>query len=104
MVWFEALHNCAYTNEISLLDQYLGEVAKQSGCSPKPPTTSRPGNAQYSANVGTCNDASLLSSSCPLPDPTVFPDKLFTEDDSSDLTHGNVCFFNPVLSHTSTSF
>lgn len=104
MVWFEALHNCAYTNEISLLDSYLGEVAKKSGCSPKPPTTSRSGNAECSANVGTCSDASLLSGSCSLPDPTVFPDKLFTEDDSSDLTHGNVCFFNPVLSHTSNSF
>ncbi|XP_058685025.1 leucine-rich repeat-containing protein 56 isoform X1 [Poecile atricapillus] len=74
--------------DISQLGLYLGEVAKPSGCSPKPPTPSRPGNAECSANAGTCSDASLLSGSCPLPDSTVFPDKLFTEDDSSDLTHG----------------
>ncbi|XP_066043887.1 leucine-rich repeat-containing protein 56 isoform X1 [Chamaea fasciata] len=84
----ESIKEGGLAKDISWLDQYLGEVAKQSGCSPKSPATSRPGNAQCSANVGTCTDASLLSGSCPLPDPTVFPDKLFTEDDSSDLTHG----------------
>ncbi|XP_053837450.1 leucine-rich repeat-containing protein 56 isoform X3 [Vidua macroura] len=84
----ESIKEGGLSKDISWLDPYLGEVAKQSGCSPKPPVTSRPGDAQCSANVGTCTDASLLSSSCPLPDPTVFPDKLFTKDDSSDLTHG----------------
>ncbi|XP_068049925.1 leucine-rich repeat-containing protein 56 isoform X2 [Anomalospiza imberbis] len=84
----ESIKEGGLAKDISWLDPYLGEVAKQSGCSPKPPMTSRPGNAQCSANEGTCSDASLLSSSCPLPDPTVFPDKLFTKDDSSDLTHG----------------
>ncbi|XP_053802380.1 leucine-rich repeat-containing protein 56 isoform X3 [Vidua chalybeata] len=84
----ESIKEGGLSKDISWLDPYLGEVAKQSGCSPKPPVTSRPGDAQCSANVGMCSDASLLSSSCPLPDPTVFPDKLFTKDDSSDLTHG----------------
>ncbi|XP_053802384.1 leucine-rich repeat-containing protein 56 isoform X6 [Vidua chalybeata] len=85
----ESIKEGGLSKDISWLDPYLGEVAKQSGCSPKPPVTSRPGDAQCSANVGMCSDASLLSSSCPLPDPTVFPDKLFTKDDSSDLTHGS---------------
>ncbi|XP_032918892.1 leucine-rich repeat-containing protein 56 isoform X2 [Catharus ustulatus] len=84
----ESIKEGGLAKDISWLDSYLGEVAKQSGCSPKPPTTSRSGNAECSANVGTCSDASLLSGSCSLPDPTVFPDKLFIEDDSSDLTHG----------------
>ncbi|XP_056347951.1 leucine-rich repeat-containing protein 56 isoform X1 [Oenanthe melanoleuca] len=84
----ESIKDGGLAKDISWLDSYLGEVAKQSGGSPKPPTTSRPGNAQCSANVGTRSDASLLSGNCSLPDPTVFPDKLVTEDDSSDLTHG----------------
>ncbi|KAM7042049.1 leucine-rich repeat-containing protein 56 isoform 1-T3 [Acridotheres tristis] len=84
----ESIKEGGLAKDISWLDSYLGEVAKQSGCSPKPPTTSRPGNAECSDNVGTCSDASLSSSSCSLPDPIVFPDKLFTEDDSSDLTYG----------------
>lgn len=90
MVWL-ALHDCAYTSETSLLDPYLGAIARQSGCSPRPPTASRPGTAQWSANAGRSSNAHLLYSGCPLPDPTV-SDELFTEDDSSDLTHGNVCF------------
>ncbi|XP_037995508.1 leucine-rich repeat-containing protein 56 isoform X2 [Motacilla alba alba] len=84
----ESIKEGGLAKDISWLDPCLGEVAKQSGCSPKPPTTSRPGNAQCSANAGTSSDASLLAGGCPLPDPTVFPDKLFTKDDSSDLTHG----------------
>ncbi|KAL2303474.1 hypothetical protein Nmel_008743 [Mimus melanotis] len=84
----ESIKEGGLAKDISWLDSFLGEVAKQSGCSPKPPATSRPGNAECSDNVGTCSDASLLSGSCSLPDPTIFPDKLFTEDDSSDLTHG----------------
>ncbi|XP_032604613.3 leucine-rich repeat-containing protein 56 isoform X1 [Taeniopygia guttata] len=84
----ESIKGGGLAKDISWLDPYLGEVAKQPECSPKPPMTSRPGNAECSDNVGTCSDASLSSSSCPLPSPTVFPDKLFTEDDSSDLTHG----------------
>lgn len=84
----ESIKGGGLAKDISWLDPYLGEVAKQPECSPKPPMTSRPGNAECSDNVRTCSDASLSSSSCPLPSPTVFPDKLFTEDDSSDLTHG----------------
>ncbi|XP_063254338.1 leucine-rich repeat-containing protein 56 isoform X2 [Prinia subflava] len=84
----ESIKEGGLAKDISWLDAHLGEVAKQSGCSPKPPTTSRAGNAQCSADVGTCSDASLLSGSSSLPEPAVFPDKLFTEDDSSDLTHG----------------
>ncbi|XP_057882366.1 leucine-rich repeat-containing protein 56 isoform X2 [Melospiza georgiana] len=84
----ESIKEGGLAKDISLLDPYLGEVAKQSESSPKSPTTSRPVNAQSSANAGTSHDASLLGGGCPLPDPTVFPDKLFTKDDSSDLTHG----------------
>ncbi|XP_071283761.1 leucine-rich repeat-containing protein 56 isoform X2 [Agelaius tricolor] len=84
----ESIKEGGLAKDISWLGPYLGEVAKQSECSPKPPTTSRPGNAECSANAGTSSDASLLGGGCPLPDPTVFPDKLFTKDDSSDLTHG----------------
>ncbi|XP_058663601.1 leucine-rich repeat-containing protein 56-like [Ammospiza caudacuta] len=84
----ESIKEGGLAKDISLLDPYLGEVAKQSECSPKSPTTSRSVNAQSSANAGTSRDASLLGGGCPLPDPTVFPDKLFTKDDSSDLTHG----------------
>uniref|UniRef100_U3KCB7 Leucine rich repeat containing 56 n=1 Tax=Ficedula albicollis TaxID=59894 RepID=U3KCB7_FICAL len=84
----ESIKDGGLAKDISWLDSYLGEVAKQSGGSPKSPTTSRPGNAQCSASAGTHSDASLLSGSCSLPNPTVFPDKLVTEDASSDLTHG----------------
>nr|XP_054491708.1 leucine-rich repeat-containing protein 56 [Agelaius phoeniceus] len=84
----ESIKEGGLAKDISWLGPYFGEVAKQSECSPKPPTTSRPGNAECSANAGTSSDASLLGGGCPLPDPTVFPDKLFTKDDSSDLTHG----------------
>ncbi|KAL9848927.1 leucine-rich repeat-containing protein 56 isoform 2-T22 [Geothlypis trichas] len=84
----ESIKEGGLAKDISWLGPCLGEVAKQSECSPKPPTTSRPESAQCSANAGTSSDASLLGGGCPLPDPTVFPDKLFTKDDSSDLTHG----------------
>lgn len=91
MVWFEDLHDCAYTSKTSLLDPYLRAVARQTGCSPRPPTTSRPGTAQWPANAGRSSNACLLYGGCPLPDPTVSKE-LFTVDDSSDLTHGNVYF------------
>ncbi|XP_072721167.1 leucine-rich repeat-containing protein 56 [Ciconia boyciana] len=87
MVWFEALHDCTYTSKTSLLDPYLGAVARQPGCSPRPSTTSRLGTAQWSANAGKSSNVFLLYAGCPLPDPTV-SDELFPEDDSSDLTHG----------------
>ncbi|XP_010084725.1 PREDICTED: leucine-rich repeat-containing protein 56, partial [Pterocles gutturalis] len=73
--------------DISWLDPYLGAVPRQSGCSSRPLTTSSPGTAQRSANAGTSTSACLLSGGHPHPDPTV-SDGLFTEDDSSDLTHG----------------
>ncbi|XP_071414816.1 leucine-rich repeat-containing protein 56 [Pithys albifrons albifrons] len=73
--------------DLSWLDPCHEAVARQSGCGPRPPTTSRPGNAQWSAKVGKSSDAHVLCSSRLFPDLTV-SDKLFTEDDSSDLTHG----------------
>ncbi|KAM6274437.1 leucine-rich repeat-containing protein 56 [Porphyrio hochstetteri] len=73
--------------DISWLDPYLGAVAIQSGCGPRPPTTSRPRAAQWSANAGRSGNARLLYGGCSLPDPTV-SDELFPEDNSSDLTHG----------------
>ncbi|XP_048805357.1 leucine-rich repeat-containing protein 56 [Lagopus muta] len=71
-------------------------MARQPGCSPRPPTTSRPGTAQWSASAGRCNSSRLLYSSSPLPDPTISED-LFP-DDSSDLTHGlsQVICGNPI--------
>lgn len=91
IVWFEAFHDCTYTSKTSLLDPYLGAVARQSGCSPRPPTTSRPGTTQWSANAGRSSNTRLLYGGCPFSDPTV-SNELFPEDDSSDLTHGNVWF------------
>ncbi|XP_009694477.1 PREDICTED: leucine-rich repeat-containing protein 56, partial [Cariama cristata] len=68
---------------------WLGmSVARQSGCGPRPPTTSRPGAVLLSANAGRSSDACLLYGGCPLPHPTA-SGELFTEDDSSDLTHGH---------------
>ncbi|XP_042670167.1 leucine-rich repeat-containing protein 56 isoform X3 [Centrocercus urophasianus] len=71
-------------------------MARQPGCSPRPPTTSRPGTAQWSASAGRCSSSCLLYSSSPLPDPTISED-LFP-DDSSDLTHGlsQVICGNPI--------
>ncbi|XP_050192555.1 leucine-rich repeat-containing protein 56 isoform X1 [Myiozetetes cayanensis] len=83
----ESIKEGGLAGDISWLDPYLGAVARQSGCGPRPPTTSRPGNAQWSANVGRFSDAQLLYGSRLLPDPAV-SDMLFSEDDSSDLTHG----------------
>ncbi|KAM6204858.1 leucine-rich repeat-containing protein 56 [Sarcoramphus papa] len=85
----ESIKEGGLAGDISWLDLYLGAVARQSGCGPRPPTTSRPGTAQWSANAGRSSNARLLYGGCPLPDPAV-SDELFTEDDSSDLTHGNV--------------
>ncbi|XP_062475138.1 leucine-rich repeat-containing protein 56 isoform X1 [Pezoporus occidentalis] len=87
MVWFEALNDCAYSSKISPLDPCLGAVARQSRWSPRTPAASRPGTAQSSAHAGGSSSACLLYGGGPLPDPTV-SDKLFTEDDSSDLIHG----------------
>ncbi|XP_074438556.1 leucine-rich repeat-containing protein 56 [Larus michahellis] len=83
----ESIKEGGLAGDVSWLDPYLGAVARQTGCSPRPPTTSRPGTAQWSANAGRSSSARLLYSGCPLPDPTVSKE-LFTEDDSSDLTHG----------------
>ncbi|XP_063188412.1 leucine-rich repeat-containing protein 56 isoform X4 [Chroicocephalus ridibundus] len=83
----ESIKEGGLAGDVSWLDPYLGAVARQTGCSPRPLTTSRPGTAQWSANAGRSSSARLLYSGCPLPDPTVSKE-LFTEDDSSDLTHG----------------
>ncbi|XP_029895650.1 leucine-rich repeat-containing protein 56 isoform X2 [Aquila chrysaetos chrysaetos] len=83
----ESIKEGGLAGDISWLDPYLGAIARQSGCSPRPPTASRPGTAQWSANAGRSSNAHLLYSGCPLPNPPV-SDELFTEDDSSDLTHG----------------
>ncbi|XP_075282568.1 leucine-rich repeat-containing protein 56 isoform X2 [Opisthocomus hoazin] len=83
----ESIKEGGLVGDILWLDPYLGAVARQSGCCPRPLTNSRPGTAQWSAKAGTCINARLLNSGCPLPDPTV-SDVLFPEDDSSDLTHG----------------
>ncbi|XP_059681842.1 leucine-rich repeat-containing protein 56 [Gavia stellata] len=83
----ESIKEGGLAGDISWLDPYLGAVARQSACGPRPPTTSRPGTAQWSANAGRSGTARLLYGGCPLPDPTV-SDELFPEDDSSDLTHG----------------
>ncbi|XP_010116704.1 PREDICTED: leucine-rich repeat-containing protein 56, partial [Chlamydotis macqueenii] len=72
---------------VSWLDPCAGAVARHSGCDPRPPTTSRPATAQWSANRGRSSSARLLYSGCSLPDSTL-SDELFPEDDSSDLTHG----------------
>ncbi|XP_026706442.1 leucine-rich repeat-containing protein 56 isoform X2 [Athene cunicularia] len=68
-------------------DPYLGALARQSGCGPRSPTTSRPGSAQQSAKTRRCSNAQLLDRDCPLPEHTV-SGELFTDDNASDLTHG----------------
>ncbi|XP_009887691.1 PREDICTED: leucine-rich repeat-containing protein 56 [Charadrius vociferus] len=83
----ESIKEGGLARDISWLDPYLGAVARQTGCSPRPPTTTRPGTAQWSANAGRSSSACLLYGGCPLPNPAVSK-KLFTVDDSSDLTHG----------------
>ncbi|XP_010155031.1 PREDICTED: leucine-rich repeat-containing protein 56 [Eurypyga helias] len=83
----ESIKDGGLAGDISWLGPYLGEVARQPGCGPRPPTTSRPRTAQRSAGAGVSGNARLLHRGCPLPDPTV-SNELFTEDDSSDLTHG----------------
>ncbi|XP_009468599.1 PREDICTED: leucine-rich repeat-containing protein 56 [Nipponia nippon] len=83
----ESIKEGGLAGGISWLDPYLGALARQSGCGPRPQTASRPGTAQWSANARRSSNAHLLYSGCPLPDPTV-SDELFPEDDSSDLTHG----------------
>ncbi|KAM6133306.1 leucine-rich repeat-containing protein 56 [Phoenicopterus ruber ruber] len=83
----ESIKEDGLAGDISWLDPYLGAVARQSRCGPRPPTTSRPGTAQWSANAGRSSNAHLLYGGCPLLDPTI-SDELFTEDNSSDLTHG----------------
>ncbi|XP_009274299.1 PREDICTED: leucine-rich repeat-containing protein 56 [Aptenodytes forsteri] len=83
----ESIKEGGLAGGISLLDPYLGAVARQAGCSPRPPTTSGPGTVQWSADAGRSSNAHLLYGGCPLPDPTV-SNELFPEDDSSDLTHG----------------
>lgn len=82
---FEALHDCAYASDSSLLDQYLGGAARQSGCSPRPPTASRPGSAQWSGAAGK------FGSTCPVSYGRPLPGRVLS-DDSSELTCGNVCF------------
>lgn len=81
----------AYTAETSPLGPCLGAVAKQSGSSPRPPSASSPGTAQWSASAGRCSNAPLLYGGSLLSDPMVAED-LFPEDDSSDLTYGNIIF------------
>ncbi|CAM9489669.1 unnamed protein product [Bubo scandiacus] len=83
----ESIKEGSLAGDISWLGPYLGAVARQSGCGPRPPTTSRPRTAQLSARAGRCSNAHLLHGSCPLPDHTV-SDELFAEDNASDLTHG----------------
>ncbi|KAM9278142.1 leucine-rich repeat-containing protein 56 [Morus bassanus] len=83
----ESIKEGGLAGDISRLDPYLGAVARQSGCGPRTPTNSRPGTAQWSANTGRSSNAHLLYGGCPLPDPTI-SDKLFPEDDCSDLTYG----------------
>ncbi|XP_068800764.1 leucine-rich repeat-containing protein 56 isoform X2 [Struthio camelus] len=93
----ESIKEGGFAGDISWLDSYLGAVAKQPGSSPRPPTASRPGSAQWLAYAGQASNAHLLYGSCPLPDPTV-SDGLFPEDDSSDLTYGfsQVICGNPI--------
>ncbi|KAM6393713.1 leucine-rich repeat-containing protein 56 isoform 2-T2 [Pluvialis apricaria] len=83
----ESIKEGGLAGDILWLDPYLGAVARQTGCSPRPPTTSRPGTAQRPANAGRFSNAHLLHGGCPLPGPSVSKE-LFTIDDSSDLTHG----------------
>ncbi|XP_032300916.1 leucine-rich repeat-containing protein 56 isoform X2 [Coturnix japonica] len=71
-------------------------MAKQPGCSPNPPTASRPGTAQWSVSSGRCSSSHLLYSSSPLPDPTISED--WFPDNCSDLTHGlsQIICGNPI--------
>ncbi|XP_071665151.1 leucine-rich repeat-containing protein 56 isoform X4 [Patagioenas fasciata] len=78
----ESMKEGGLAGDISWLDPYLGAVARQSGCGPRPSTTSRPRTAQWSADAGRSSNARPLYSSCPLLSDELFP------DDSSDLTHG----------------
>ncbi|XP_035751255.1 leucine-rich repeat-containing protein 56, partial [Egretta garzetta] len=80
----ESIKEHGLAGDISCLGM---SVARQSGCSPRPPTTSRPGTTQWSANAGRSSNTRLLYGGCPFSDPTV-SNELFPEDDSSDLTHG----------------
>lgn len=84
--WWCDLKPCTKPCETFFLDPYLGAVARQSGCGPRPSTTSRPRTARWSADAGRSSNAHPLYGSCPLLSDELFP------DDSSDLTHGNVCF------------
>uniref|UniRef100_A0A672TKK5 Leucine rich repeat containing 56 n=2 Tax=Strigops habroptila TaxID=2489341 RepID=A0A672TKK5_STRHB len=83
----ESIKEGGLAGDISWLDPCLGAVARQSRCSPRPSTTSRPGTTQSCAHAGRSSSACLLYGDCPLPDPTV-SDEPFTEDGSSDLIHG----------------
>ncbi|XP_032859371.1 leucine-rich repeat-containing protein 56 isoform X7 [Tyto alba] len=83
----ESIKEGSLAGDVSWLGPYLGAVARQSGCSLGPLTASRPGTAQWSANAGRSRSAHLLCSGCPLPGHAV-SEELFTEDSSSDLTHG----------------
>ncbi|XP_010022930.1 PREDICTED: leucine-rich repeat-containing protein 56, partial [Nestor notabilis] len=80
----ESIKEGGLAGEISWLGM---SVARQSRCSPRPLTTSRPGTTQSSAHAGRSGSACLSYGGCPLPDPTV-SDELFTGDDASDLIHG----------------
>ncbi|XP_010281594.1 PREDICTED: leucine-rich repeat-containing protein 56 [Phaethon lepturus] len=84
LIMKESIKESGLAGDISWLGM---SVARQPGCSPRPQTTSRPGTAQWSANARRSSNARLLYGGYPLPDSTV-SDELFTEDDSSDLTHG----------------
>ncbi|XP_064921101.1 leucine-rich repeat-containing protein 56 isoform X4 [Columba livia] len=78
----ESMKEGGLAGEISWLDPYLGAVARQSGCGPRPSTTSRPRTARWSADAGRSSNAYPLYGSCPILSDELFP------DDSSDLTHG----------------
>ncbi|XP_068540573.1 leucine-rich repeat-containing protein 56 isoform X2 [Anas acuta] len=93
----ESIKEAGLARDISWLGPCLGAVAKQSGSSPRPPSASSPGTAQWSASAGRCSNAPLLYGGSLLSDPMVAED-LFPEDDSSDLTYGlsQVICGNPV--------
>ncbi|PKK29196.1 leucine rich repeat containing 56, transcript variant X3 [Columba livia] len=78
----ESMKEGGLAGDISWLDPYLGAVARQSGCGPRPSTTSRPRTARWSADAGRSRNAYPLYGSCPILSDELFP------DDSSDLTHG----------------
>uniref|UniRef100_A0A8C3JKV6 Leucine rich repeat containing 56 n=1 Tax=Calidris pygmaea TaxID=425635 RepID=A0A8C3JKV6_9CHAR len=83
----ESIKEGGLAGDVSWLDPDLGAVARQTGGSPRPLTTSRPGTAQWSADAGRSSNARLFYGGCSLPDPTVSKE-LVAEDDFSDLTHG----------------